>query len=164
MNKTLKTIAAAGCAAASLTLGTAAFAQGGAPTPLSTGPVDQQVNYANEFNINHYDIDNAKVEHYSDEQVAKIYKISMLSHESFSLILEDVNEGQTFWLICERYGIPYNQLNNVHREEEQITQFEAAMAASGLASTKRRNVLGSGYPAPTPTPYMLRKPSGESNM
>jgi hypothetical protein len=111
------------------------------PIPASE-KLDYHLLYNNTFNK--VDIDQAKSAHYSDEQIAKIYKIAKLTNRQFRDIYSLVRDGQSFYLLSEETGVSLFDLNNCQKEQDEIDGYESAYAGTGLGNlNKPKRVMSS---------------------
>jgi hypothetical protein len=136
-------------------LSSVAGAQTAQPS-LTNGPVDEQLNYSNINRISMYDIHAAKILHFSDRQVAQMYKLSLESGVPFREVIDRVDNGSTFAQLADEYGVSYASLQHVAHLEDVITQFESATATTGIGGAKSPSVQGPNSEPPGDTGVVLR--------
>ena len=120
-----------------------------APT-LSTGPMNQQLNYRalTYQNLDDIELQCASILHYSDRTLAKILKIAKATGLSFHAVREMVDDGYTFPTLCSQLGVSLSALKDTKFEQKQIADYHSAYEATGAFSFKRPSVLGAPFPAP----------------
>jgi uncharacterized surface protein with fasciclin (FAS1) repeats len=83
----------------------------------------------------------ARTAGYSEDEVATISKISMASGVPFRTILGEVQQGQTFAMLADRYNLRLEDVRDVTDEKASIANFIAAYDATGKNATPGQPAL-----------------------
>lgn len=117
-----------------------------APLPLNPFevtpiPVSEQMDYRLLYNdtFNDVDLQVAQAHHYSDRQIAEIYKIAKITGRSFRDIYARVCDGCTFATLADSYGFNLRSLDDIQREQDEIDSYESAYAGTGVGNSPRPN-------------------------
>ena len=103
-------------------------------------PADESLDYRKLYNpcFNSIDLQEAKADHLSDNQVAAILKIAEETDLKFDTILSLVEEGQTFSLITQTYGLNgWTTVHDVQKQKDEIAAYLSAYGATGEHNGRR---------------------------